>query len=175
MDIYSKLESKGGFEVVFVAVGDDIPSVFVKSVIYKCTAQEAFEEIFSEMACTAIPFPDLKSRNRLEKIFGVSSGVDLLPRSFVIVVIDPKGLVLQSNATHLFSRYGAAGYPFTDERIQCLDSEDNVARMQLSVNTVLGSLLASPERDYVITNKGDKVKILEYYSILWGFFSQHWI
>lgn len=113
MDIYSKLESKGGFEVVFVAAWDDIPSVFVKSVIYKCTTQEAFEEIFSEMACTAIPFPDLKS-----------SGVDLLPRSFVI---DPKGLVLQSNATHLFSRYGALRYPLTDEKIQCLDSEDNVA------------------------------------------------
>ncbi|KAL8156325.1 hypothetical protein AgCh_001427 [Apium graveolens] len=142
MEIYHTWESEGGFEVVFVAVGDDIPSVFVKSVIYKFTPREASEDIFSKMACTAIPFPDLKSRNRLEKIFGVSSGVDLLPPSFVI---DPKGLVLQSNATYLFSRYGAAGYPFTDGSIQCLDSEDNVARMQLSVKTVLGSLLASPE------------------------------
>lgn len=99
------MKSDGGFEVASVAVGDDISSVYPKYIIHMITSQEDFEKIFSKMACTAIPFPALKYRNRLERIFGISSGVDLLPRSFVI---DPRNLVMQSYVTPSFSRYEAA-------------------------------------------------------------------
>ncbi|KAK1354709.1 hypothetical protein POM88_047965 [Heracleum sosnowskyi] len=46
-------------------------------------------------------------------------------------------------------------YPFTDERLRYLDSEDDEAAKQLSLETLLGS----PLRDYVISNKGDRVPI----------------
>ncbi|KAK1354704.1 hypothetical protein POM88_047960 [Heracleum sosnowskyi] len=46
-------------------------------------------------------------------------------------------------------------YPFTDERISDLKSEDDEAAKQPSLET----LLASPVRNYVISNKEDKVPI----------------
>ncbi|KAK1354988.1 hypothetical protein POM88_048244 [Heracleum sosnowskyi] len=46
-------------------------------------------------------------------------------------------------------------YPFTDERIKFLDSEDDAAINQPSLELLLGS----PDRDYLITNNGDKVPI----------------
>lgn len=155
-DVYKKLEPKGGFEVVFVAVGDDLPCLDTRELTSTYfTSHQRFEEIFSTMPWTAIPFSDLKSRKRIEKMFGIISNtrVEISPVSFVI---DPRGVVLQDHATHVFSNYGSAGYPFSRERLECLDYEDNVTVKQLSIS----ALLASPERDYVITNKGDRVYIL---------------
>lgn len=155
LDIYHKLEPKGGFEVVFVAIKDGIPCVDTgNSSSTFSTPHQLFQQRFSTMPWTAIPFSDLKSRQRLEEMFGIfSNAPHRLPDSFVI---DPSGMVVKSHADHLFSMYGAAGYPFTKERIECLVSEDNAAKMQLSVKT----LLSSPERDYVITNKGEQVHIV---------------
>ncbi|KAK1354213.1 hypothetical protein POM88_047469 [Heracleum sosnowskyi] len=52
--------------------------------------------------------------------------------------------------------YGAAGYPFTNERIEFLDSEDNAVQMQpLSIQNLLGS----PQRDYLIDNDGEQVTL----------------
>lgn len=156
IDIYKKLEPKGGFEVVFVAVGDGLTCLDTReSTSTYSTSQQHFEDIFSTMPWTAIPFSDLKSRKRLEKMFVIvrDTRLEMLPVSFVI---DSRGVVLLDDATQVFSVYGSAGYPFTKERLKCLDYEDNVTLEQLSIST----LLASPERDYVITNKGDQVYIL---------------
>lgn len=161
-DIYSKLHPKGNFEIVFVALweyddfGGSLP-------LMGSNTRECFREITSMMPpCPAIPLSDRKSINRLERIFCVGDdcipldetlGVPFGPISFII---DPRGVVLQSYATPLLLRYGAAGYPFTNERIQFLDSEDNFVRMQpFSVE----KYLASPERDYLINNKGEQVYI----------------
>ncbi|KAL1816022.1 probable nucleoredoxin 1 [Daucus carota subsp. sativus] len=155
IDIYKKLEPKGGFEVVFVAVGDGLTCLDTReSTSTYSTPQQCFEEIFSTMPWTAIPFSDLKSRNRLEKLFCIVSDtrLEMEPISFVI---DSRGVVLQADATQVFSMYGSAGYPFTKQRLKCLDHEDYVTMEQLSVST----LLASPQRDYVITNKGDQVPL----------------
>ena len=54
------------------------------------------------------------------------------------------------------SIYGAAGYPFTNERIEFLESEDDLAKMQPS----LKHILASVEHYYVIANKGNQVSNL---------------
>ncbi|KAL8094138.1 hypothetical protein AgCh_035848 [Apium graveolens] len=51
--------------------------------------------------------------------------------------------------------YGTLGYPFTDERIKYLESGDDKAANQPS----LGTLLGYPLRDYVISNKEDRVPI----------------
>ncbi|XP_074377658.1 putative nucleoredoxin 1 [Apium graveolens] len=135
VDIYNKLEPKGGFEVIFVAVRNAIPCQNTReSTLTYSTPHERFEERFSTMPWTAIPFSDLKSRKRLERKFCNSfySDVDIWPISYVI---------------------DSRGYPFTKERLECLDTEDDVARISGSLET----LLSSPESDYVITNKGEQV------------------
>lgn len=142
-DIYTKLHPKGDFEIVFVALRDDgeIPS----------NIRQCLQHIFSMMPCPAIPCSDQKSIHRLERMFGIHNTKQYGPKSFII---DPTGVVLQSHATPLLLSYGAAAYPFTNERIQFLDSEDSLFRTQpLSVE----KLLSSPDRDYLINNKGDQV------------------
>ncbi|KAL6584693.1 hypothetical protein OROMI_003982 [Orobanche minor] len=121
-DIYSKLHPKGDFEIVFVALGDDDAFNHCTPLIGSNT-RKCFRQVFSMMPpCPAIPLSDQKSRKRLENLLPIRSPAD----SFII---DPRGVVLQSDATDLLLRYGAAGYPFTNERIQFLDSEDNLVRM----------------------------------------------
>ncbi|KAL6561381.1 hypothetical protein OROMI_016982 [Orobanche minor] len=106
--------------------------------------------------CPAIPLSDRKSIKRLERIFGFGSERFQVPVGPKVFIIDPTGVVLQSYATPLLLRYGAAGFPFTNERIQFLDSEDNLIRRQpFSVE----KYLASPERDYLINNKGEQVPL----------------
>ncbi|KAL6568131.1 hypothetical protein OROHE_003815 [Orobanche hederae] len=148
-DIYSKLHPKGDFEIVFVALGDDDAFNHCTPLIGSNT-RKCFRQVFSMMPpCPAIPLSDKKSRKRLESLLPICPPAD----SFII---DPRGVVLQSDATDLLLRYGAAGYPFTNERIQFLDSEDNLVRMlPFSVK----KYLASPERDYLINNKGDHVPL----------------
>ncbi|KAL6493828.1 hypothetical protein OROGR_031737 [Orobanche gracilis] len=57
----------------------------------------------------------------------------------------------------LFQEYGAEGYPFSDERIDTLISNDNT----LGAHPSLRLILASPERDYLINNKWHKVSICD--------------
>ncbi|KAL6568832.1 hypothetical protein OROHE_003573 [Orobanche hederae] len=132
MDIYNKLEPKCGFEVVFVAVRDGIPcrDTGESTTLTYSTPHERFVERFSTMPWTAIPFSDLKSRKRLERIFcnSIYNDVDRWPISYVI---DSRGVVLESDAASLFSRMSGS----------------------------LKTLLTSPERDYVITNKREQVPV----------------
>ncbi|KAL8156135.1 hypothetical protein AgCh_001291 [Apium graveolens] len=79
------------------------------------------------MPWPAIPLSDLQTRKRLQTIFVISYEVSEMPLS---VIIDPRGAVLQSHATPLFLKYGAAAYPFTTNTIDFLESEDNIARME---------------------------------------------
>lgn len=146
-DIYSDLYPQGVFEVVFVAIddADDISSG--KSSDRSCQSQKHFENVFSCMPWCAIPYSELTSRKRLERRFGVTG------KSPASYVVDSKGMVLDCHACFEFRRYGTMGYPFTKERIQFLMSEDDKAAKRPSLQTLLGS----PERDYLISNKGDKV------------------
>lgn len=149
LDMYSKLQPLGGVEIISVAVGENITCHCHLQPSMYSNPHSLFLELFSKVTWPAIPLPDIKSRTRLQRIFGIS---DCSPHSFII---NQRGVVLQCDATPLFCRYGAAGYPFTNERIEFLESEDNLAKMQPS----LKQILASVEHDYVITNKGDQVPI----------------
>ncbi|KAK1354212.1 hypothetical protein POM88_047468 [Heracleum sosnowskyi] len=59
LDIYSKLKPRGGFEIVFVAISDDMEDIF----------SDATKQQLSEMPWPAIPLSDLKSRERLLEYF----------------------------------------------------------------------------------------------------------
>ncbi|KAL8111622.1 hypothetical protein AgCh_019369 [Apium graveolens] len=63
-----------------------------------------------------------------------------------VLIVDSTCMVLQQchDANYILELYGSLGYPFSDERIQFLQSEDDAIAMQPS----LQSLLASPQRDY---------------------------
>lgn len=150
VDIYNKMQPKGCLEVVFVAAPD--ATAFSKREVYSTPEEQRFEERYSIMPWLSIPFSDLKCRKHVGKRFGGISGFKNCTRP-VSFVVDPAGVVLQCHADDYFQEYGAPGYPFSDERIKILISEDNAARQHPSITT----LLASPERNYVISNSGDQV------------------
>ncbi|KAL8121331.1 hypothetical protein AgCh_018171 [Apium graveolens] len=112
--------------------------------------QEEFKDLFSSMPWTAIPFSDAGSRKHIEK--------RLFKREKyaapVMFVIDSAGMVLQTHDVwEILRDFGALGFPFSDKRIIFLQAEDEAAAKNPSLNT----LLAAPQRSYVISNKGDKV------------------
>ncbi|XP_074363261.1 putative nucleoredoxin 1 [Apium graveolens] len=140
VDIHNKLQPKGDFEIVLVAINDH----------FSPDPHQIFMKMFSTMPWPAIPFSDLECRKCLENLF---NNYHRMPCS---VIIDPTGFVLQYDADPLFLRYGAAAYPFTNERIQSINSEDNLLMQQpLSIQ----KLLATPERDYLVNNNGDQVPL----------------
>lgn len=140
IDTYTYLMPDNVFEVVLVAYGsaEDL-----------CYNQSNFEAIFSHMPWTAIPFPDITSRERLARRFGI----DRLRCCSTSIVIDSSGMVLQNNSCKIFEKYGGLCYPFSDERIKIVKAQDDATAEKPSLEALLGS----PKHDYVITKKGDKV------------------
>ncbi|KAL6529809.1 hypothetical protein OROGR_015432 [Orobanche gracilis] len=144
------IHPKGGFQVVFVAV-TYVPPGICPELLLNSTPKEFFQEKFSFMPWTAIPFDDIESRKYLETRFPISHFLSgSRPVSFVI---DPTGVVLQCQAESIFLVYGAQAYPFSDNTISQIKSEDEDARK----HTFLKKLLVFPERDHIISNKGKQV------------------
>ncbi|WOH16084.1 hypothetical protein DCAR_0935633 [Daucus carota subsp. sativus] len=139
-------------KIVFVAVDDDDTS-FEEEMLFdplpKTDLENDFEEVFSCMPWTAIPLSDRTSRERLQKRFGFRD------KNGSLFVIDSTGVVLQTIVISDFKRYGSLGYPFSNERLKSLESECKAIAAEPTVE----KLLSSPERDYVISNNGDKVPI----------------
>lgn len=136
MDVYNYLPHSHAFEIVFVAINDG----------NERESNKRFEDIFSRMPWTAIPFYDVVCRKSLQINFHVNDATT----SFVV---DSNGMVLQRDAMIIIRDYGVMGFPFSDERIKLLDADDDASVQQPSLITLLGS----PQRDYVITNKGENV------------------
>ncbi|KAL8093570.1 putative nucleoredoxin 1-2 [Apium graveolens] len=155
MDDYKELQQHNNFEVVLVPISRKTSykdlSEFPQFNYVDC--QHHFDILFSYMPWTAIPFSDVASRERLQNTFGLSQRY-IYSRQ-MLAIVDPMGKVLQYDAWNFFFEYGALGYPFSDERIEDLREEDEDIIKQPS----LEKLLASPERDYVISNKGTQVPI----------------
>lgn len=150
-DLYDDLQPFHNFEVVLVAV-TDLRTTFKRELPHPSLTkdpQEHFEDLFSCMPWTAIPFSDVASRESMQRSFGVQEEYP------TIFVVESTGMVLQSDTWHIFQDFGALGYPFSDERINFMRAEDDAAANQPSLKI----LLASPKRNYVITSKGDEVPI----------------
>ena len=150
--VYNYLRPNKGFEIVFVAV-DDVDNSFGKEMLSdplpRTNLEDHFEDVFSFMPWTAIPFSDRTSRKRMDTRFGFRKGYC----SDDMFIIDSTGVVLQTNALSCFKSYGSLGYPFSSERVKFLLSEWQA----IAAQPTLEKLLSSPERDYVISNNGDKV------------------
>ncbi|KAL6501168.1 hypothetical protein OROHE_025031 [Orobanche hederae] len=151
-DVYDDLHLFGNFEVILVACDDlDTADSRAEIPVRYSLFEEHFQDLFSYMPWTAIPFSDVTSRKHMQRCFGVLEGFS----EPIMFIIDQTGMVLQCDSWDIFEHYGALGYPFSDKRLKLLRTEDYAATQQPSLKTLLGS----PQRDYVISNKGDKVPI----------------
>lgn len=149
MDVYKDLRPYNNFEVVLVPVSGNSSFKFPSEL--HPVGQQHFDILFSDMPWTAIPFSDVASRELLQRIFGLSRRH--ITSHYMLAIVDPSGKILQCDAWNLLFEFGASSYPFSDEKIESLREEDVAIIKQPS----LRKLLASPQRDYVISNKGDRV------------------
>ena len=109
--------------------------------------EEAFNAYFAKMPWLAVPFSDSEGRKGLDEQFEVRG----IPH---LVILDAKtGEVLTGDGVEIVSEYGIGAYPFTPERISELKKQEKAAKDNQTIHTVLGT----PDRDYLISNKGNKV------------------
>ena len=144
--IYEQITaSKGGdFEVVFVS--------FDKN-------EEDFNAYFATMPWLAIPFSDAEDTWRRILVFSVIS-------SAYLIIIGPDGKVQTEKGVDLvLFGYGADAYPFTPESFNFVKEQYEEAKR----NQSLTSLLVSSYRDYLLSNNGNRVKLLVFCFFLFHF------
>lgn len=135
IDDYNKLSPSGDFEVIFASSDHD---------------EEAFNEYFSKMPWLAIPFSDSETTDKLNELFEVNG----IPH---LVILNGSGEVLSKDGVQIITEYGADAHPFTPERIEYLKEEDEKARK----NQTLATLLVSRSRNFLISNDGNQVPVSE--------------
>lgn len=135
VEVYNELSPKGNFEVVFISSDRD---------------EEAFKGYFSKMPWLTIPFSDSATNKSVKEKFGVSG----IPH---LVFLDGAGNVSTDEGVELVMEHEAEAYPFTSERIKQLKEEEEEAKK----NQSLKSLLVSGSRDYVISSDDKKIPVSE--------------
>ncbi|GAB4839792.1 hypothetical protein Ancab_020502 [Ancistrocladus abbreviatus] len=91
-----------------------------------------------------------ESRDNLDELFKVRG----IPH---LVILDENGKVLTDGGVEIIQEYGVEGYPFTAERIKELKEQEEAAKKQQT----LKSILASQSRDFVISKDRVEVPISE--------------
>ncbi|KAL3577890.1 hypothetical protein D5086_019394 [Populus alba] len=148
VEVYEQLSSKGDFEVVFISSDRD---------------DESFNTYFSEMPWLAIPFSDTETRKRLKEVFKVRG----IPN---LVIFDANGKVSCDDGVSTVKEHGVDGYPFNLDRLNFLKEQEENAKK----NQTISSILVSSSRDYVISNDGKKIPVLDLEGKLVGlYFSIH--
>ncbi|KAL7171503.1 hypothetical protein ACSBR2_036208 [Camellia fascicularis] len=135
VEVHEELSSKGDFEVVFIS-SDRV--------------DEAFDAYFAKMPWLAIPFSDSETIKHLKELFKVRG----IPH---LVILDGTGKVSSNQGVRIIQDYGVEVYPFTPERINVLREEEEAAKKEQS----LRSILVSKSRDYLISNNGIQIPVSE--------------
>ncbi|KAK9117164.1 hypothetical protein Sjap_016111 [Stephania japonica] len=136
IETYTGLHPKStsnDFEVVFVSADRD---------------EDSFNDYFSKMPWLAVPFSDAEARDRLNALFEVNG----IPQ---LVIVGPDGEVVSEDGVGVVGDYGVDGYPFTEERLKELKDEEERARREQS----LRSLLVSTSRDFLVSSDGTQVPV----------------
>jgi nucleoredoxin len=94
----------------------------------------------------SISFSDSETCNSLDELFHVNG----IPH---LALLDETGKVVTKDGVDIIRDYGAEGYPFTSERVKELKDQEEEAKR----NQSLRSLLVSRSRDFVISADGNKV------------------
>ncbi|KAL8120624.1 hypothetical protein AgCh_017700 [Apium graveolens] len=155
MDVYNNCQVDNSFEIVFVAATEFYDVRRQEIVLQQSLdrdSEKRFEYMFSCMPWTAIPFFDITSRKRLQRSFAA----EVRRYTPAMFVIESTGRVFKLSL-RMLNVYGALGIPFSDKKVKYLEAQDDAIARQPSLN----ALLASPQRDYVILNKGDKAESRE--------------
>ncbi|XP_059075687.1 probable nucleoredoxin 1 [Cryptomeria japonica] len=149
IQFYNDLKSRGEeLEILFISSDQDT---------------ESFQEYFGSMPWLALPYGDKKA-NYLERYFEIE-GIPTL------IVLGSDGKTLQTEAVELVMDHGVEVYPFTKEKLDELKAKEEIIRAAQTME----SLLVSDERDFVITNSGEKVPVSELTGKTVGlYFSAHW-
>ncbi|XP_042502957.1 probable nucleoredoxin 1 [Macadamia integrifolia] len=135
VDVYNELCTQGDLEIIFVSADKD---------------ENSFNEYFSKMPWLAIPFSDSETRDQLNKLFIVRG----IPN---LVILDGNGEVVSKSGVQIISDYGVEGYPFTAERVTELKEREKAAKEAQS----LSSILVSQSRDFLVSNDGKRVPVIE--------------
>ncbi|PWA82633.1 DC1 domain-containing protein [Artemisia annua] len=130
VDVYDELAEKGDFEIVFISYDED---------------EESFNRYFSMMPWLAVPYTDTKTREALDGCFKVRG----IPN---LVCLDERGKVLTDDGVLIIGEYGSEGYPFTPERVKEIKDQEEEARKNQSLRTIL----ESPSRNYISTADGER-------------------
>ncbi|RDX96347.1 RNA pseudouridine synthase 2, chloroplastic, partial [Mucuna pruriens] len=138
--IYEEVKSKSNvpqFEIVYVSSDEDL---------------DAFNSFYANMPWLAIPFSDLETKKALTRKYDVE-GIPCL------ILLQPdysKDDV--RDGVELIYRYGVQAYPFSNDRLEQLQKEENV-KLE---NQTLVNLLVNNYREYVLshTHTGLKQRIL---------------
>ncbi|KAL5783553.1 hypothetical protein ACOSP7_008582 [Xanthoceras sorbifolium] len=136
IDIYNELISlKNNFEVILISLDDD---------------EESFHKHFSAMPWLAIPHSNQTARDRFKSLYAIEE----VPQ---LVLLNERGDFVSSDGFSLVFWFGTTGHPFAPERIKQLEEEEESQKK----NQTLNSVLATPERDFLITSDGKEVPIPE--------------
>ncbi|CAN8241008.1 unnamed protein product [Cochlearia groenlandica] len=136
LEIYTELvSSKASFEVIFVSGDED---------------EESFTDYFAKMPWLAVPFADSETLDRLDEVFKVRG----IPN---LVIVDDHGKLVNENGVGVVRSYGANAYPFTPEKMSEIKKEEDRARREQT----LSSVLVTPSRDFVVSRDGNKVPVSE--------------
>ncbi|KAM1082570.1 hypothetical protein EV1_020944 [Malus domestica] len=135
VEAYNELSPKGDFEIVFISADED---------------DESFKGYFAEMPWLAIPFSDSEARNRVNELFKVRE----IPH---LVILGEDGKVLSDSGVRIIQKYGADAYPFTLGKLKELKNQEEAARRDQSLKTIL----VTRSRDFVISNDAEKVPVSE--------------
>uniref|UniRef100_A0A2N9IQC9 protein-disulfide reductase n=1 Tax=Fagus sylvatica TaxID=28930 RepID=A0A2N9IQC9_FAGSY len=135
VEVYEELLPKGDFEVVFISSDRN---------------DESFNSYLAKMPWLAIPFSDSETRKRLKELFKVRG----IPN---LVILDANGKVSTNQGTRIIREYGVDGYPFSTERINFLKEEEEAAKK----NQSLSSILVHGSRSHLVSNDGNEVPVPE--------------
>ncbi|KAJ6771477.1 THIOREDOXIN [Salix koriyanagi] len=115
------------------------------------------------MPWLAIPFSDTETRERLEEMFEVRG----IPN---LVIFDNNDKVSCDAGVSTVMEHGVDGYPFNLDRLNFLKEQEENAKK----NQTISSILVSRSRDYVISNDGKKIPLLDLEGKMVGlYFSIH--
>ncbi|KAJ3673195.1 hypothetical protein LUZ60_006569 [Juncus effusus] len=134
IETYYDLSQSKPFEVIFISSDND---------------DESFKSYFSKMPWLAIPFSDSETRNKLSETFKII-GIPTLA-----VIEGQNGNLVTDDSVGAVMEHGSGAYPFTHERLVELKEEEENAKR----NQTIMSVLANDGRDYLVSNKGDKVPV----------------
>ncbi|XP_054823081.1 probable nucleoredoxin 1 [Prosopis cineraria] len=133
VELYNEVSPKGDFEIIFVSADED---------------EDSFKGYFSKMPWLAVPFSDSDTRSSLDQLFQVQG----IPH---LVILDENGKVATEDGTEVVLEHGAEAYPFTPERIKELKDQEEEAKR----NQSLRSLLVFKSRDFVVSSDGTQVPV----------------